>query len=225
MAQFDLRQLGWTLDLTLAGVHPLLCDGRDMPAQCLRARTIAVGVDDSHQRIGLIAAGCADVCGSSVTLEELAMRVSRSVINYTRIPRSWHIGPLTLDLIHRDAQTGGRWMALRPREFELLWRLAEARGRPISRKALLRDVWRLHHDPGTNSVEVHISRLRARLAQFGVEGLVRTDDSGGYLLHDMDRGLFGGHGFPDPGRYVITEPTKARETPADERATHHDRSD
>jgi DNA-binding response OmpR family regulator len=47
---------------------------------------------------------------------------------------------------------------------------------------LLREVWRLEFEPGTNSVEVHVSRLRARLASAGVAGLVETDPAGGYRV-------------------------------------------
>ena len=74
------------------------------------------------------------------------------------------MGPLTPDLIHRDAQHGSRWLALHPREFGVLWRLAECPGRRVSRAQLLRDVWRLNHDPETNSIAVHVSRLRSKLA-------------------------------------------------------------
>ena len=60
----------------------------------------------------------------------------------------------------------------------MLWRLAERPGKPVTRATLLRDVWRLEFEPGTNSVEVHVSRLRSKLAQAGIRGLVETDPCG-----------------------------------------------
>jgi two-component system OmpR family response regulator len=98
------------------------------------------------------------------------------------LPRRRELGPLTLDLIHRDARADGTWLSLHPREFGLLWRLAERPGELVSRARLLRDVWRLDFEPGTNSVEVHVSRLRAKLARAGLAGLVETDPQGGYRL-------------------------------------------
>ena len=99
---------------------------------------------------------------------------------------------LTLDLFHRDARQGERWLSLHPREFGVLWRLADEPGHRVSRVQLLRDVWRLNHDPETNSVEVHISRLRGKLAEFDCAGLVTTDPRGGYRLN-ADRPFgFGG---------------------------------
>ncbi len=91
-------------------------------------------------------------------------------------------GPVTLDLFHRDGRFADRWLGLNPREFELLWRLAETPGQTATRRQLLRDVWRLTYEPDTNSVEVHVCRLRAKLANFGCDWLVVTDPEGGYYL-------------------------------------------
>ncbi|MWV27197.1 hypothetical protein GRF63_04700 [Erythrobacter sp. GH3-10] len=100
------------------------------------------------------------------------------------LPRWRDIGALTLDLFHRDARKGARWLGLHPREFSLLWRLADSPGVPVSRRQLITDVWRLNHEPETNSVEVHVSRLRSKLADVGCEGLVKTVPEGGYRLAD-----------------------------------------
>ena len=47
---------------------------------------------------------------------------------------------------------------------------------------MLREVWRLEFEPGTNSIEVHVSRLRAKLALAGIEPLVETVPPGGYRV-------------------------------------------
>jgi two-component system OmpR family response regulator len=98
------------------------------------------------------------------------------------LPRRRAVGPVTLDLVHRDAHAGGAWLHLHPREFALLWRLADRPGARVTRAELWRDVWRLKHQPETNSVEVHVSRLRTKLAIAGCAGLVETDPRGGYRL-------------------------------------------
>ncbi|HEX7752057.1 MAG TPA: hypothetical protein VF440_06605 [Novosphingobium sp.] len=46
---------------------------------------------------------------------------------------------------------------------------------------LRRCVWRLRHMPETNSIPVHVFRLRAKLAVAGLGGALRTVDSS-YLL-------------------------------------------
>ncbi|MDE2436703.1 MAG: winged helix-turn-helix domain-containing protein, partial [Sphingomonadales bacterium] len=69
-----------------------------------------------------------------------------------------------------------------PREFDLLWRLAEAPGSAVSAEALLNDVWRLSFRPETNSLAVHVSRLRAKLRLAGLDGLIETLPDGSYRL-------------------------------------------
>ena len=98
------------------------------------------------------------------------------------LPRLCRAGPLTLDLFHRDVRVGEKWLALFPREFELLWRLAETPGRRVTRIQLLREVWRLKYEPGTNLVEVHVARLRAKLHTHRLGWLIATHPDGGYQL-------------------------------------------
>jgi two-component system OmpR family response regulator len=99
------------------------------------------------------------------------------------------VGPLLLDLIERDARCEGRRLHLHPREFALLWRLSDADGEPVGRLALLRDVWQLRHPPETNSVAVHVCRLRRKLAAVGLATLILTEpgDAGYRLMLDEPR--------------------------------------
>jgi two-component system, OmpR family, response regulator len=192
-AQWDLRRAGWRLsDFGADDVAIHLVDmRRRRAATALRQlagtpaieRCVFIGVESSNQRVRLLEARAADALPSTVGLRELDLRARRIAAAGEQLPRRREFGPLTLDLIHRDARaTGGAWLSLHPREFGLLWRLAERPGEPVSRVRLLRDVWRLDFEPGTNSVEVHVSRLRAKLAGAGLAGLVETDPQGGYRL-------------------------------------------
>ena len=115
-------------------------------------------------------------------LPELDARARRIDDLFGRLPRWRKVGPLVLDLFHRDARLGTRWMALHPREFMMLWRLSDHPGERVTRQQFLRDVWRITHDPQTNSVEVHMSRLRSKLAAVDCAALVSTLAQGGYCL-------------------------------------------
>lgn len=42
--------------------------------------------------------------------------------------------------------------------------------------------WLMGHVPETNSLAVHVSRLRSKLALSGYDGLVHTVQTGGYVL-------------------------------------------
>lgn len=98
------------------------------------------------------------------------------------IPRFREAGDITLDLFHRDGRVEDRWLRLHPREFELLWRLAEEPGQRMTKQQLLADVWRINYEPETNSVAVHVARVRAKLDLFGLAAILATHPDGGYLL-------------------------------------------
>ncbi|HEV2597436.1 winged helix-turn-helix domain-containing protein [Sphingopyxis sp.] len=66
--------------------------------------------------------------------------------------------------------------------FDLLANLARVPDRPLSRDALLRAVWRLDFDPGTNRVEVHMSRLRAKVDRDFDWPMLLTVKGMGYTL-------------------------------------------
>src|SRR3546814_1558509 len=73
-------------------------------------------------------------------------------------------------------------MRLPLREFDLLANLARVPDRPLSRDALLRAVWRIDFDPGTNRVEVHMSRLRAKVDRGFDWPMLHTVKGRGYAL-------------------------------------------
>ncbi len=152
---------------------------RDLPSRHL---VVAVGVDDPVERAGLLGRGFGDALGSRIAFVELGTRLLRLQAGSAVIPRRLEAGPVTLDLFHRDGRVGRRWLGLHPREFKLLWRLAETPGVRVTSARLLSDVWRLEHLPETNSLAVHVSRLRAKLALARCEWLVETDRRGGYRL-------------------------------------------
>lgn len=204
--QWDLRRLGWSLCGGSEGSraecrHVLLVDARELTPRQRQGmaeadrpawRLLMLGVEEPAERAALLTLGCAEALPATVGLRELEARARRVDEMFGMLPRWRSVGPLTLDLFHRDARRGARWLALHPREFGLLWRLADSPGQRVTRAQLWRDVWRLNHEPETNSVEVHVSRLRGKLAEFGCAGLVATDPRGGYRVQDGGPFLFDG---------------------------------
>lgn len=207
-ARWDLRYIGWKLrDAEGDGECriPILLDWRaatrpdDWRAIADKNWTMAIGVDDTGDRATLLAGGLGEVLPSNVGLVEIAERALRLGDNAQRISRYRTAGPVTLDLFHRDGRIERQWLGLHPREFSLLWRLAEEPGKRVTRRELLSDVWRIDHEPETNSVEVHVSRLRSKLAVSRACWLVVTDPDGGYrLAHDGGASFFAYRSSLDP---------------------------
>lgn len=124
-------------------------------------------------------AGADDAVDGRAGPEEIAARLA----GLTRTPASRiGVGDLVIDRIQRSAQRAGRPIDLLPREYALLVHLAERAGQVVSRRALLDAVWGLRIDPGTNVVQVHISRLRAKLDRGQPQPMLLSERGKGYRL-------------------------------------------
>jgi two-component system, OmpR family, response regulator len=97
-------------------------------------------------------------------------------------PTVLRTGDLEMDLLKRTVLRGGRPIELQPREFQLLEFLMRNSDRVVTRTMLLEAVWDFHFDPKTNIVETHMSRLRAKLSQYGGVDLIYTVRGAGYSL-------------------------------------------
>lgn len=193
----DLRRLGWQL-LEAPGA----CEGAEACPLLVRPEGLAFGewlklagatpverkwilmleVADGQERARLLRLGFGDALPPGLALDELEQRVQRLIEQAQALPRSRRHGPVRLDLLAREAFVAGRALGLHPREFALLWRLADSAGTAVGPGELLGDVWRLAFRPETNSLAVHISRLRAKLRLSGVDGLIETLPDGSYRL-------------------------------------------
>jgi two-component system OmpR family response regulator len=197
--RLDLRECGWnllpeerateecmgvahTMGMPPAGwVRFLSLHGRQS-----RRLILLVGINDAVDRARLLRLGFGEVMAEDVELAELEARAIRLAELEDTLPRYRRLGRLILDLLAREAFVDDRPLGLHPREFGLLWRLADTPDRPVSKQSLVKDVWRLGFVPETNSLAVHVSRLRGKLGIVGLEGLVETAPSGGYCLRSAD---------------------------------------
>jgi two-component system OmpR family response regulator len=73
---------------------------------------------------------------------------------------------------------------LQPREFKLLEYLVRNAGHIVTRTMLLENVWDYHFDPQTNVIDVHISRLRAKIDTGHDEPILQTVRGAGYMIRD-----------------------------------------
>ena len=91
-------------------------------------------------------------------------------------------GPLEMDLIARKVTREGQEIDLLPREFAILEFLIRRKGRVQTRTMLLESIWDISFDPGTNVVETHISRLRAKVDRPFESELIKTVRGAGYRI-------------------------------------------
>ncbi|MCB4859583.1 response regulator transcription factor [Sphingobium sp. PNB] len=91
-------------------------------------------------------------------------------------------GDLEMDLLSRRVKRGSRTIDLQPREFRLLEYFLRHPDQVVTRTMLLEGVWDYHFDPGTNVIDVHVSRLRRKLDEGGDKPLLHTVRGMGYRL-------------------------------------------
>ena len=92
------------------------------------------------------------------------------------------LGDLELDRMMHNARRGGRRIELQPREYQLLEYLMLHAGQVVTRTMLLEGVWNYHFDPQTNVIDVHVSRLRAKIDKGFDRPLLHTVRGAGYRL-------------------------------------------
>jgi len=114
-------------------------------------------------------------------LEALARR-ARPEQAETRL----QVADLQLDIMTRRVTRGGRPIRLQPREFRLLEYLMRHAGQVVTRTMLLEHVWDYHFDPQTNVIDVHISRLRAKVDKDYPTPLLHTARGAGYCIRPAD---------------------------------------
>lgn len=142
-----------------------------------RLPVIAVtALDDTGSRIGGLDAGADDYITKPFSIDELAARV-RARLRWTDEESGvLKSGPLTLDLAAHRAILDGQEIPLSARELELLAAFLRHPGQVLSRGQLLRLVWDLDFDPGSNVVEVYVAALRRKLGA----GFIETVRGSGY---------------------------------------------
>ena len=91
-------------------------------------------------------------------------------------------GEVELNRMDRRVTRNGRVVELTVKEFSLLEFLLLRRGRCCSRGELLREVWQMSPDAGTNVVDVYVNYLRKKL------GAASAEDDGGYSVIETVRG-------------------------------------
>ena len=138
-------------------------------------------VDD---RVKGLQAGGDDYLTKPFAFAELLARVQALLRRSASTPEPTRLvlGDLSLDLLSRKVARAGQVLDLRPREFALLEYLMRHPGRVLSKTMILSQVWGYSFDPGTNVVDVLVSRLRDKVDEGFTPKLIHTVRGAGYVL-------------------------------------------
>ena len=89
-----------------------------------------------------------------------------------------------LDTAAASLQAGGEKIPLTKNECRILQTLLEQKGRVVSRDTLMERLWQTDDYVDENALTVNVARLRRKLEQVGLDGLIVTKKGLGYLVED-----------------------------------------
>ena len=164
----------------LSIVESLRAEGNQTPVLILSA------LGEVDDRVEGLRAGGDDYLSKPYAFSELLARIE--VLARRSSPAEaatcYQVGDLSLDRLSRVVERGGENIVLQPREYWLLEYLMKHAGQVVTRTMLLEHVWDYHFDPQTNVIDVHMSRLRAKIDRGQKKQLLQTIRGAGYMCRD-----------------------------------------
>ena len=155
----------------------------DVPIIMLTAR------DEDVDKIVGLEVGADDYVTKPFNPRELVARAKAvlrrrtAVLQASSPAETIQAGSLTISHASYSASIRGQPLELTPREFELLWILADHPGQAFERERLIELAWGYTFPGGTRTVDTHVAQLRKKLARAEVRDLIITTvPSVGYRL-------------------------------------------
>ena len=153
--------------------------GSEVPVLVLTAQD---AVDFKVQALRM---GADDYVTKPFALEELLARIEALGRRPKALaPPVLQMADLSLDTGSREVRRGGRLIDLTPKEYAVLEYLMRHQGRVMSRTLITEYAWDYHFDPGTNIVDVVITRLRKKIDGGRGPKLIHTVRGVGYVVKD-----------------------------------------
>jgi len=175
----------WNPDVVLLDLMLPDNDGAEL-FEAFRAETDAalVGISAKSSvsdRIAGLKSGADDYVAKPFALEELMARVEAVIRRHRGKGGSRLVaGDVSVDLSEGLAIRNGRPLELTGIEFRILAALMRNRGQLVTYSQLAEAVWAVTTGPESNSLEVHVSRIRQKLEVGGGSRLIQTVRGLGY---------------------------------------------
>ncbi len=136
-----------------------------------------------EERVAGLNAGADDIILKPFSVSELIARVHAVLRRRTRPSHDIFVfADLEVDRVSHRVSRAGRIIDLSPKEYALLEFLLRNPGRPVTRAAIIEQVWRMHAESITNVVDVYINYLRRKIDAGADRPLILTIRGVGYQI-------------------------------------------
>lgn len=162
---------GWTV------IQRIREQNKRTPVLFLSAR------DSIEERVKGFDLGADDYLVKPFSFSELAARI-KSMMRRGQVQQtlSLQVDDLCIDLVLHKVKRGTVSIDLTPKEFALLSLLARRQGMMVSRTIIAEQVWGIHFETDTNTIDVAIKRLRQKVDLPDHRKLIHTVRGIGYLM-------------------------------------------
>lgn len=193
--QFNLESEGFAVDIAnsaeealkiLTKEHELILldvmmegiSGFKMAEKVRKERHLSVPIifltakDTENDMLTGFSTGGDDYISKPFSIKEVTARVKAVLkrtgqVDFVEKKKTIEIGELLIDLNTKNVTLNGEVVLLTKKEFEILCMMAKAPQRIFSREDILGNVWQEDGYVLERTVDVHITRLRKKLGEFG----------------------------------------------------------
>jgi two-component system OmpR family response regulator len=172
------------LDIMLPKLDGLSVLGRIRNSKSLVPVLLLSARASVESRVAGLHAGADDYLTKPFAFSELLARIQALIRRASHVaePTTLVVGDLSINLLTREVNRGGRAIELQSKEFALLELLMRHPGRPVTKTMILEHIWDYSFDPQTNVVDVLAHRLRAKLEKNFSTKLMHTIRGVGYVI-------------------------------------------
>jgi DNA-binding response OmpR family regulator len=158
-------------------IQTLRREGRTTPVMVL------TGTAEGQTSVRALDAGADDYVTKPVIIDQLRARI-RALVRRGGAQRTETLAcaNLVLNRLSRQLFVDGTEVRLTAKELPLLEHLLLHRDEVVSRTDLLERVWDMNFDPGSNVVDVNVTRIRKKLVDAGAAVAIHARRGVGFVL-------------------------------------------
>lgn len=173
------------VELIILDLHLPTMDGLEVVSRLRLSSAVPILIcsarGEGADRIAGLEMGADDYLTKPFLPRELVARV-KALLRRARMPStdSATVGPLVIDNAARRVTLRGQDVELTPLEYNLLRTMSGSPGRTFTRDELLDRVWGPEYIGDSRRVDIHVSKLRAKLTKEGAPSPIRSIWGVGY---------------------------------------------